>query len=240
MGKRGLPRKGSLPIITPPWLNPNVAEPEWVAPSPKAPAVSGYVAPSPKRRSMGTASPAKIPRTPVNPGRSDAPILAHRARGSLDVALQTAADPCEFEAALEAYRADISSASSSGPNLSHWATWNKLHDAANGGDVLPLTPGKIERIMALFKSAGYRSINSLSRAKREHCLSYDWSASLEISYRDARRSLQRGMGPSKQASPFPLLELSKLQWGSDAIVTGGPVNAWALIVLGCFFMTREL
>eukprot|EP00971_Amphidinium_carterae_P330323 6463297-Amphidinium_carterae.1 len=194
MGKRGLPRKGTLPVISLPWLNTYMDaashgsdELGWVAPSPKAHSSACYVAPSPKRRNKEVQSPSKIPRTAVNPARTDAPILAHKVRGSLDRALQTAADPTEFDAALEAYRTDVASASSSGPNVSHWITWNKLHEAAHGGDVLPLTPVKIKRIMALFKSVGYRSVNSLARAKREHCMSYDWSASLEIAYRDARR-----------------------------------------------------
>eukprot|EP00971_Amphidinium_carterae_P265801 5272563-Amphidinium_carterae.1 len=66
------------------------------------------------------------------------------------------------------YRADITLASSSGPNVSligrHGTSYTKLRMEGPGGYVLPLTP-KIERIMAMFE---YRSVNSLTGAKREH------------------------------------------------------------------------
>eukprot|EP00971_Amphidinium_carterae_P162909 3230260-Amphidinium_carterae.1 len=52
---------------------------------------------------------------------------------------------------------------------------------------------------------GTGPFNSLARAKRKHCLSFEWFVALEIAHRDARRSLQRGMGPSKHASPLPLI-----------------------------------
>eukprot|EP00971_Amphidinium_carterae_P020869 411514-Amphidinium_carterae.1 len=40
--------------------------------------------------------------------------------------------------------------------------------------------------------------------------------------------------------PLPLSELAELQWDFNALIPDGPVHAQGLIVLGCYFMTREL
>eukprot|EP00971_Amphidinium_carterae_P220638 4380139-Amphidinium_carterae.1 len=42
----------------------------------------------------------------------------------------------------------------------------------------------------------------LYRAKREHLHSYDWNEGLTVAFRDAKRSLMRGVGPPRQSAPL--------------------------------------
>ena len=115
--------------------------------------------------------------------------------------------------------------------------------ATDGEGALPLTPDKFVRAAACFKEGGYRSFrNFLSNAKEMHVLEgHEWSELLKFTARKATRSVERGMGPSRQSAPFVLDQL--LEVASSATICGipGAPLGWPnLLVIGTFFMLREI
>eukprot|EP00971_Amphidinium_carterae_P349373 6490987-Amphidinium_carterae.1 len=189
---------------------------------------------------VGTHSRSPRVRADTPQRRSDVPASAPRVRGSLRTALQIAADPVRRQAADERYQDDIYANSARSASDALWTTWGNLHRSRYEQPVLPLTPESVAGITSLMKAAGYRTANHLYRAKKEHCKGYDWDDALATAFRDAKRSLTRGIGPPHQASPLSLEKLSSLDVTEEPLVEGGPLNPFALCVVGSFFLTREL
>jgi len=112
--------------------------------------------------------------------------------------------------------------------------------------VLPLTPSKIRCIAAMFKAGQYSSVdNYLSRAKAEHIATYDthlvpWSVELSEEIRSSRRSVLRGLGASKQSQPVDVKAIYQLGVLDAPVVPKGPLGPVDLVVVGTFFLTREV
>ena len=133
--------------------------------------------------------------------------------------------------ALQALLKDIHSNASRGPSASLLKTWESMHHAWHGREVpvFPLTPDKILAVASIMQLRGYRSFpNYMSKAKEHHvALSGYWSDSLSLTARKATRSVQRGIGPSRQSEPLRLdliLKLPAEDLGEvEAVAEGGPL-----------------
>ena len=109
--------------------------------------------------------------------------------------------------------------------------------------VLPLTASKVYLVAALFKEGGYRAFKSyLSKAKDMHVLGgYAWDIQLDLAFRKAALSVLRGLGTSRQSAPFDLpLALEKADDASVIHTDGAPVGWRNLLVIGVFFIMREI
>ena len=71
---------------------------------------------------------------------------------------------------------------------------------------------------------------------------FDWSMSLERAFRKSKRAMNRGIGPARQSEALDLGAAFKaLENRSSAPVCNrGPVGLRNLLVVGCFWMLREL
>ena len=123
------------------------------------------------------------------------------------------------------------------------ATWEKVHHRWHPDEpVLPLTWEKIRAVAAHFKEAGYRSwSNYASRIKEEHVVAgYPWTLLLETCFRKAKRSVLRGIGPTKQSTPVGIIAVAGLD-PDDIIETPAmPVNIKEIYIVISFFMLREI
>ena len=150
--------------------------------------------------------------------------------------------------ALASLRRDYIANSAKGPACSVLKTWESMHRRMHDPEIptYPLTPDKIARVAAAFKRCGYRSFsNYMSRAKEAHVQMFgDWGVDLAMEARRAGRSVNRGRGPVSQRSPLDfdrILEYQKdRKVNLEPLVAGGPVGAHNLIVIGTFFMLREI
>ena len=130
----------------------------------------------------------------------------------------------------------------------YWRTWNQLYSAHWDGHrreaahVVPLDALKIHIVGALLKVGGYRSAhNYLGVAKTKHVeLGYSWGPELELAARRFNLSTRRGAGPPRQSEPLNFELIAATDHGWDPLVSKGPVNTNAIIVLFTFFMIREL
>ena len=83
------------------------------------------------------------------------------------------------------------------------------------------------------------------RAKSEHLAlalagTGAWSAELTAAYKDAVRSVNRGVGIARQSKPLDTLAVAGLCLPDAPLVTGGPVAPGDFVVAGTFFMLREV
>ena len=160
------------------------------------------------------------------------------------MAVATAHGSNSRAAALHALLQDRFSASSRGPRDGCWKTWQRFHVLWHpvGVPVLPLDRSKVAAVASLFKAGGYRSFsNYLCRAKDEHLRrGFDWPCSLDRACRLAVRSACRGLGPARQSAEFKFSAVSSLPGARTDVAEGETHEGRALLVLGTFFLLREL
>lgn len=115
--------------------------------------------------------------------------------------------------AVAALQRDVFAASSAAPRDSLARTWLALHSSWFGPriEALPLTPPKLEGVMAALKAGGYRSAaNYASRAKGLHILAgHPCSDELALSLRHSIVSTKRDIGPAKKSAPLPLEDVPR-------------------------------
>eukprot|EP00971_Amphidinium_carterae_P347154 6489007-Amphidinium_carterae.1 len=173
--------------------------------------------------------------------RPDIPVVRHAIRGSKKRGLEIAASPHLMSDAKSAYEADKHARTAAGPRQGYWKTWCDFHVQCFGEALppLPLTPEKICTIASVFKAAKYRAYeNYLSRAREA---GHEWSDRVRLEAIASIRSVTRGIGPSKQSMPFPVTSVPPTsQWPDEPFCRDGPVNAFALMVVGCAFLLREI
>lgn len=133
---------------------------------------------------------------------------------------------------------DVYAQSNSGPQASRMKTWRQIA-AAWSLAPLPLTPELIKAVGASFKRGGYRSAQLyFGSAKKEHIMQYgSLSRDLEILIKDVIRSIERGQGPAKLKDSFNLRDLANIDLTLETDQFRIHHN---MVVLGCFFLTREI
>ena len=190
------------------------------------------------------------PRTPSNvpwvADRKDAPIcnFTRKARRPSE---SEWTDAQRMEA-LTALRRDYTASSARGPAAAVLRTWDAMHRRMMGTNlpVYPLTPEKIANVAAAFKACGYRSFsNYMSKAKEKHIDMYgEWGVDLAMESKRACRSVTRGIGPVSQRTPIEFEKIIAARSGyisdSEPLTEGGPLGPHNLVVIGTFFMLREI
>ncbi len=102
----------------------------------------------------------------------------------------------------------------------------------------PLTPEKLQLAGALLKQGKYRSAAQYlySLKKADAAQGGCWSTLLAITFRDVKRSCERGLGASRQADALPLGELSRVgAYGGCRLV-----HATESLLIGVWWMLREI
>ena len=190
------------------------------------------------------------PRTPSNvpwvADRKDAPIcnFTRKARRPSE---SEWTDAQRMEA-LTALRRDYTASSARGPAAAVLRTWDAMHRRMMGTNlpVYPLTPEKIANVAAAFKACGYRSFsNYMSKAKEKHIDMYgEWGVDLAMESKRACRSVTSGIGPVSQRTPIEFEKIIAARSGyisdSEPLTEGGPLGPHNLVVIGTFFMLREI
>ena len=182
------------------------------------------------------------------PGRAEEPVVKVARKASLHIALESACSVESRAAALADFEFDKVANSARASRASTWTTWQRMHTAwfGCGVPVLPLTVLKIKGVGAMFKAGHYLAFsNYASRAKAEHIDQFHvhgvpWCDELTVELKGALRSITRGRGAAKQAFPIDLEKIATLGCLDDPVVAGGPIGISDLLIIGSFFMAREL
>ena len=181
-----------------------------------------------------------MPRTSAQQelgGRRDLPRSAPSAGGSIKRALD-AAQASQSERTLKVFREDIWARSNSHPHNSRVRTWEAIARAWYM-QPWPLTPELIERVGASMKAGGYKSAKLyFSAARREHVVRHgDVPIEVELGIKDAIRSIERGLGPSKLKDSFDLTRLRNL-WNEPDFET--IEDDYIMVLSGSWFLMREI
>eukprot|EP00971_Amphidinium_carterae_P044750 880377-Amphidinium_carterae.1 len=67
-----------------------------------------------------------------------------------------------------------------------------------------------------------------------------WTDELTREARLAKRSAERGIGPARQSALLPLQLLADVEVADDALCEGVPIAGWPFILVGSFFLLREV
>ena len=88
----------------------------------------------------------------------------------------------------------------------------------------------------------YRSAESYIAMYKAECErhGFAWGAVEQRAMRDAVRSCTRGLGGPQRALPISFESLHLLPGAAEPWAPGGPVKPRNLVVLGCWFMVREV
>ena len=110
--------------------------------------------------------------------------------------------------------------------------------------LVPLPPSTrtLRALGATLKQGRYRSAASylyIYKADAER-QGFPWDPVLQRLLKDAIRSCERGMGPATRARPLPLLQLGGLPGGLQAWVAGGPARPRNAVVVGAWWLMREV
>ena len=202
------------------------------------------VAPQPSPTDSGQVSAGLLPL------RSDAPSrLAYR-RGSLPDLSSPAARQC----ALASFDKDIYAASGAGTRAARIRTIGRLlgpwvggepAEAANHGQAwwAARFDSDLARFLgASLKAGSYRSAGQyLSTARQVAEAAQGWlPAAVHQVLKGAERSCNRGMGPAKVCHALPLERLAETPGAPEPWTPGGPLSPRSFLVLGSWFLTREL
>jgi len=109
-------------------------------------------------------------------------------------------------------------------------------------DPYPLTAAKLQRLGASLHAGGYRSATSvLSQYKVDAERRGEGLGPEHLRLiTDMSRACRRGQGPPIRAAPLPLERLGELTDGSAPWVRGGPVGPRNALVVGAWWLTREI
>ena len=205
-----------MPANVGPW-------PKWRSRSPRAP---GPVSSRANQTDSGWAAM-----------RKGAPERRPRARGKFP-SLDTTA---ERESALAVVRAGRYAVSSQAGVESH----RRFILKALGKWRLspyPSTVDKVEMIAAALKAGNYRSpANYLGQYSADsERAGYDLSDPIRRAFRDMNRSCARGLGPGVKSKGLPMERLRDLPKQRQPWTPGGPICPRNAIVVGSWFLTREV
>ena len=109
-------------------------------------------------------------------------------------------------------------------------------------DPLPLTMLKVEAVASMFRKGKYRSFNNyMNMAADQHLMEgFPMPKSLQRMMTKVRRAVERGQGPADQSLPLHLQAVAELGMGEQPVVQGGMVCPQQAMIMGAFFMTREI
>jgi hypothetical protein len=163
------------------------------------------------------------------------------ARGCLATAIEVAKDPELRRRAAAEFEARTLANTSKPTYDSQLKAISRIAEAANF-ELLPITREKVAIIGGALKAANYKSANLyLVRYKRAHVeAGYAINDELLFVLRSAKRAAQRGTGATKKAAVFDVELVAQVEDCVDPVVTGGPLHPRRFVVMGTWWLLREI
>ena len=174
--------------------------------------------------------------------RRDAPAIRYTT-GASRLCLDLSNDEAR-EDLFNELEADVSAKSSVSSLASLERTWTRLHREwfGSASQPFPTWPAALRAVAAQMERLKYRSFNNyLSRAKRLHIRAGAvWDQTLEAVGSECTKSVLRGIGPPRQSAELDLDKVSALPTSSDALTPGSLCRPVDSVIVGSFFLVREL
>ena len=149
----------------------------------------------------------------ADPGRADFTKVRATRRGDKQAALLAISTPEGRAEALAEFDRDVFAPSGEGVNSGYETTWRDFHRRwFMDVPAIPLTVDSIRCVAATLKKGRYRSFyNYANVVKQLHITAgYEYTQSLELIMSRAARSVNRGIGPSKQALTLSIVAVARI------------------------------
>ena len=191
--------------------------------------------PLPPTRSRGEVDAVELEDLP--PLRPGAPARRGYARGSMPSLNSTA----DRGVALDALLTDVYAASSTRAVTGRRGCYTRLLGFWNQ-QPLPITVQKVLYLGAGLKAGGYRSAGSVLSQYNVDSIRAGCSVdrAIERALADATRSCSRGLGPPRRALALDVLRFAGLPATPAPWVPGGPVGPRNLMIVGSWWLLREM
>jgi hypothetical protein len=173
--------------------------------------------------------------------RADAPVMRQYGRGNRAVALDIASSSNLRHTALSELTDAEYAQSSRTTRASHAALWRDLlHNA--GLDHKNLTVHTYRTGVSILRAAGYRSASQIAEQAIDDARIAGQSIGEDLrrAVQRARRACHRGLGPPRHTAAFPVESIAKLPSGEAPLVHDGPTWPRRLLVVGSWWLTREV
>ena len=114
------------------------------------------------------------------------------------------------------------------------------------GCFLPLVVQIVYAVAACVRAGGYRSYDNYASADMQKHIEegHPVGPDLRLAIKKTARAVARGQGPTKQAATFNLNAVATFMTDVGdpmaPIILGGPCWPFALMIVGAFFLLREL
>ena len=191
----------------------------------------------PEAEPGGSASARHIPRR-----RGDHPKVFKYARGNLKRALEIAGNTTGRTQAVRSLMDAYYARNGWAQRKQKLKVWSAIGRAAGVVNPEQLNPQGVRIIMGVLRAARYRSAESYLEAARIAFIrsGNNVSETLALEIRMAVRACRRGRGPAKQAAPLPFPALAELPWSELGTHSDGPVNPRHTLLLGAWWLCREI
>jgi hypothetical protein len=191
----------------------------------------------------GRASRVRAARAVAGAGaRWDHPVVQSYARGDGAEAARIASDPDELARAVSELQGRVYAKTAQGPLEYKLARWAAVARAAGHIDPWAFTEQLITDVMAALVKAQFRSADGYLDAARQAFIGSggQLTDTLRQLCRNMSRAARRGRGPAKRSLGLPLERCGELDGGSEPWARNGPAHPRAAIVIGAWWLLREI
>ena len=204
--------------------------------------------PRPHHVPSRTPRPAVAHHASVDPTglrvRQDVPELRTYSRGSKRTALDIASDPGRAAEATDTLVRNVRARASIRPHQAIADTWMEIARARGYPDPWDLSRELIFDVVGVLREAGYRSACGYLSVALQHYSARlrgaPLPAAISLAVRQAGRSARRGLGPARHSAALPLNRIGELPSGDEPWHPLGPLRPRACILIGSFWLLREL
>ena len=174
--------------------------------------------------------------------RWDHPVVRPYARGDKTAAAHIAGDPDLLARAIVELRGRVHAKTAVKPIRYKLTRWAELAKAAGHSDPWAFTERLIIDVMAALVEARFRSAGGYLNAARQAFVANGGQVTdtIRLLCRNLARAARRGQGPPRQSSGLPLERCGELPGGPEPWAKRGPTRPRAAIVVGAWWLLREI
>ena len=174
--------------------------------------------------------------------RWDHPEVRPYARGDKSAAAHIAGNPYQLAQAVAELRGRVHAKTAVRPIRYKLARWAELARAAGHRDPWAFTEQIVTDVMAALVKAQFRSACGYLNAAKQAFVANGGQVSdaLRLLCRNLTRAARRGQGPPRQSTGLPLERCGELPSGPEPWARRGPTHPRAAIIVGAWWLLREI
>ena len=158
------------------------------------------------------------------------------------MALRAISAPAARAEAIDELHTEFFASTSRDSRAQREATWSELARAGGFDDPWDLSPALVSTVGAGLRRRGYRSASAYFTVAVQKFIEKQGvlTDELPLHLRRVRRACNRGRGPDKHAGALPLGRLAETGAGDEPWSPGGPCAPQRALLVGAWWLLREI